>query len=83
MNLDISVDDRDWIAVPNLRKLARRAISAAINDNKVSLSLLFTSDAKILEINRQWRGKASDHQCPVISGFRRNARARRRATAPG
>ena len=59
MNLDISVDDRDWTAVPNLRKLARRAISAAINDNKVSLSLLFTSDAKILEINRQWRGKAT------------------------
>ena len=59
MNLDISVDDKDWTAVPNLRKLARRAISAAINDNKVSLSLLFTSDAKIREINRQWRGKAA------------------------
>ena len=59
MNLDISVDDRDWTAVPNLKKLARRAISAAINDNKVSLSLLFTSDAKIREINRQWRGKAA------------------------
>ena len=59
MNLDISVDDGDWTAVPNLRKLARRAISAAINDNKVSLSLLFTSDAKILEINRHWRGKAT------------------------
>ena len=59
MNLDISVDDKDWTSVPNLRKLARRAISAAISDNKVSLSLLFTSDAKILEINRQWRGKAT------------------------
>ena len=59
MNLEISVDDRDWTAVPNLRKLARRAISAAIHDNKVSLSLLFTSDAKILAINRQWRGKAA------------------------
>jgi probable rRNA maturation factor len=59
MNLDISIDDKNWAAVPNLRKLSRRAISAAIGDNKISLSLLFTSDEKILEINRQWRGKAT------------------------
>jgi probable rRNA maturation factor len=58
MNLDISIDDRDWNTVPNLRKLARNAISATLKENSVSLSLLFTSDAKILEINRQWRGKA-------------------------
>jgi len=59
MNLDISIDDKDWTAVPNLRKLARNAIAAALPDNNISLSLLFTSDAKILEINRQWRGKAT------------------------
>ena len=59
MNLDISIDDRDWTSVPNLRKLARSAISAALPENNVSLSLLFTSDAKILEINKQWRGKAT------------------------
>ena len=70
MNLEISIDDRDWRAVPNLRKLARRAVSAALPDRNVSLSLLFTGDAKILEINRQWRGKASGHKCPVISGLR-------------
>jgi len=58
MNLDISIDDKDWTSVPNLRKLARNAIAAALPDNDISLSLLFTSDAKILEINRQWRGKA-------------------------
>jgi probable rRNA maturation factor len=58
MNLDISIDDRDWNTVPNLRKLARNAISATLEENSVSLSLLFTSDAKILEINQQWRGKA-------------------------
>lgn len=58
MNLDISIEDRDWTSVPNLRKLARRAIGAALDDDNISLSLLFTSDAKILEINRQWRGKA-------------------------
>jgi len=59
MNLDISIDDRDWDTVPNLRKLARNAISATLKENSVSLSLLFTSDAKILEINRQWRGNAA------------------------
>lgn len=59
MNLDISIDDKDWTSVPNLRKLARSAISAALPENNVSLSLLFTSDAKILKINRQWRGKAT------------------------
>jgi len=59
MNLDISIDDKDWTAVPNLRKLARNAIASALPDNNISLSLLFTSDAKILEINRQWRGKAT------------------------
>ena len=58
MNLDISIDDKDWTSVPNLRKLARNAITAALPDNDISLSLLFTSDAKILEINQQWRGKA-------------------------
>jgi probable rRNA maturation factor len=58
MNVDISIDERDWTTVPNLRKLARRAIGAALADDNISLSLLFTSDAKILEINRQWRGKA-------------------------
>ena len=59
MNLDISIDDSDWNTVPNLRRLARNAIAATVPDKDVSLSLLFTSDTKILEINRQWRGKAA------------------------
>ena len=59
MNVDISIDDKDWTAVTNLRKLARHTLKAALADDDVSLSLLFTSDAKILEINRKWRGKAT------------------------
>jgi probable rRNA maturation factor len=59
MNLDISIDDKDWNTVPNLRKLTRNAIAATLPDNDISLSLLFTSDARIMEINRQWRGKAA------------------------
>ena len=59
MNLDISIDDKGWSAVSDLKKLARKTLKATLSDDDVSLSLLFTSDAKILEINQQWRGKAA------------------------
>jgi probable rRNA maturation factor len=59
MNLDISIDDREWRVVPNLRKLARTAVLAVLPDDDVAIGLLFTSDARIAEINGQWRGKAT------------------------
>lgn len=59
MNLDISIDDREWRVVPDLRKLARKAVLTVLPDDDVSIGLLFTSDARIAEINGQWRGKAS------------------------
>jgi probable rRNA maturation factor len=58
MNLEITIEDTDWKTVPNLRKLTRQAIKAAIVGDDLSISVLFTSDAEILEINKQWRGKA-------------------------
>ncbi len=57
MNLEISIDDKDWRAVPDLRRLARTAVSAALPDDDVTIDLLFTSDARIAEMNGQWRGK--------------------------
>jgi probable rRNA maturation factor len=57
MNLDISIDDKDWRAVSDLRRLARTAVSAVLPDDDVVIGLLFTSDARIAEINGQWRGK--------------------------
>lgn len=57
MNLDISIDDKDWRAVPDLRRLARTAVSAALPDDDVTIGLFFTSDARIAEMNGQWRGK--------------------------
>ena len=57
MNLDISIDDKDWHAVPDLRRLARKAVSTALPDDDVAIGLLFTSDARIAEMNGQWRGK--------------------------
>jgi len=59
MNLDISIDDKGWSAFPDLKKLARKTLKATLADEDVSLSLLFTSDSRISEINRQWRGKAT------------------------
>jgi probable rRNA maturation factor len=58
MNLEITVEDKDWKTVPNLRKLTRQAIKAVGVDGDVSVSILFTSDAEILTINKQWRGTA-------------------------
>ena len=58
MNLEISVEGKDWKAVANLRKLTRQAVKAAAADDNVLLSILFTTDAKIAEINSQWRGLA-------------------------
>lgn len=58
MNLEITIEDKDWKTVPNLRKLTRAAIKAALVDDDISISVLFTSDAEISDINKQWRGKA-------------------------
>ena len=44
---------------PISASLPGRAVSAALPDDDVSIGLLFTSDARIAEINGQWRGKAS------------------------
>jgi probable rRNA maturation factor len=58
MNLDISIDHKNWKSVASLRKLTKTAIKATISDDDVSVSVLFTGDAEILEVNKQWRGKA-------------------------
>jgi probable rRNA maturation factor len=65
MKLDIRIDDKDWKTIPNLRKLAKTAISAAVPNRNISISLLFTSDAKIAEMNGRWRAKP--HATNVLS----------------
>ena len=57
MNLDISVEAKDWTTLAGLRKLARQVVRAAFDDADVSLSILFTGDAEIAELNKRWRGK--------------------------
>jgi probable rRNA maturation factor len=65
MRLDIRIDDPAWKAVPELRKVARAAISAGLAEKRVALSVLFTNDAAMQELNREWRGK--DKPANVLS----------------
>lgn len=63
MTVSIVVDDSGWDAIPDLAKLARRAADAALaaayrGPPPAALAILFTDDAAIAEINRQWRGQA-------------------------
>jgi probable rRNA maturation factor len=59
LNLAIGIDDPAWSAVAGLEGLAARAISAALKDTDVEISLLFTSDEEIARLNAKWRGKAT------------------------
>lgn len=62
MTVSIAADDGGWDAIPDLAGLARRAadaaLAAAYKGPSVSLAILFTGDAAIAEMNRQWRGQA-------------------------
>ena len=59
MKLEISIDDKGWKSVASLRTIARAAVKAALKDDDVSVSVLFTGDSEIMEVNAQWRGKAN------------------------
>ncbi|MCX2724465.1 rRNA maturation RNase YbeY [Roseibium salinum] len=61
--IDLSIEAGDWPDEDSLTAIARRAISAAfaaadlqvVGDTEVSL--LFTDDASIRKLNREWRDK--------------------------
>jgi probable rRNA maturation factor len=61
--IDISVESAGWPPEEELRALAERAVEAAITELKLKppagceLSLLFTDDARMQVLNRDWRGK--------------------------
>jgi probable rRNA maturation factor len=64
MTVSIAADDSGWDAIPDLRKLARRAAAATLaaaysGPRPAKLAILFTGDAAVAEMNRHWRGKAS------------------------
>lgn len=62
IEIDIAMEAGDWPAEDELRGHAERATGAVfveldIADPASELSLLFTDDASIRTLNREWRGK--------------------------
>jgi probable rRNA maturation factor len=63
IELDIMSGPGDWARIVDIETLARRAIEAAFEvapeapQYPIGLSLLFTDDAGIRELNRTWRGQ--------------------------
>jgi probable rRNA maturation factor len=63
MKIDFLTEDDAWLAVPEREALARRAARAVFGvlerpEPPSELSIVFTGDAAVAELNRQWRGKA-------------------------
>jgi probable rRNA maturation factor len=59
MNIAIATEDKGWDAIPNLEQLATRAVSATMPKNlEAEVSLLFSGDERIAELNQRWRGKS-------------------------
>jgi probable rRNA maturation factor len=57
MRLEIGIADPAWKKIAGLRKLARHAIEACLDETGVSLSVLFTGDKAMQALNLQWCGK--------------------------
>lgn len=63
LNIDIALEAGDWAEENALLALARTAADATlaeldlIPEQPTELSLLFTDDAHIQALNREWRGK--------------------------
>jgi probable rRNA maturation factor len=63
MEIDFLTEDDGWHALPEREALARRAAHAVFDVlgapvPSADLSVVFTSDAAVAELNRTWRGKA-------------------------
>ena len=63
MEIDFLIDDDAWLALREREALARRATRVTFEvlgrpEPDAELSILFTSNAAMAELNRVWRGKA-------------------------
>ncbi len=63
MEIDFLTEDDAWLALPEREALARRAAHAVFEvlgapEPSSELSVVFTSDETVAELNRAWRGKA-------------------------
>lgn len=61
--LEITIDDTRWPDIADLKELATQAISSAYAESQCDLeidfvvSLLFCSDSRIQDLNREWRSQ--------------------------
>ena len=63
MEIDFSTEDDAWLALPEREVLVRLAVGAVFEvlnapEPPSELSVVFTSDEAVAELNRVWRGKA-------------------------
>jgi probable rRNA maturation factor len=63
MEIDLLTEDEAWQALPERETLARLATEAVLEvldrlEPETELSIVFTSDTAMAELNRAWRGKA-------------------------
>ena len=63
MEIDVLTEDDAWLDLPEREALARRAVLAVfealqVPEPRAELSILFTSDAAMAELNRRWRDKS-------------------------
>ena len=62
MEIDFLTEDDAWLALPEREALARRGAQAVFEalgapEPPSELSIVFTSDETVAELNRAWRGK--------------------------
>ena len=57
MTLSIEVEDEAWTALPDLEEMARRAAREVLQDGSGDVTLVFTDDATVAELNGQYCGK--------------------------
>lgn len=65
-SIDLAIEAGDWPTEERLRELAEAAVSAAVTEvqpqvpfppSGSELSILFTDDARIRQLNAEWRGE--------------------------
>jgi probable rRNA maturation factor len=57
--VDIAMDSPLWADVPMIEKVVRGAVEAALSEctiEKAEVGVALTDDARVRELNRQWRG---------------------------
>lgn len=60
MQLDIDIEDwpaGDWDALAQRATLAAAKVEPLLGNHRLATSLLFTTDAEVHALNREWRGR--------------------------